>query len=1128
MDAEIFFNPYLHTKKARRDWRRERAIDNKESFLQIVPRGVLYDGATGLIKTQCELSPRMFFEDREYVLDPAMIWPGLDIAASGEAVPPCDFTFHTFDQVVSLVFAESGEEVPVRWRQHISPAGNVIRLFGATALGTPVCVNVFGQKSYFYCEARPDEDLRDVIHDLADRVSEPRTPFTVSISSARKSSLCGYGLGDIPHLYRVSFNNWSMGRKIGALMVEEGRKAYEIGVDPLARFLIDRKIPSFGWLRVERFSRRCNSQTSTAVIELDCQVGDVSAGQPLPNWPPYRCLSFDIECMSASGAFPQAELLDDIVIQISCVCFVVGGFGMHRFTFAEKHLFTIGSCAPVDDVWIYTFPSEYEMLLGFFIFFNRFSPDFLTGYNINGFDLKYLLYRLGRVYQTDAGRFTKLRRGGRFFVNSPDGSGDAFGGRSGAIKVFCAGTVVLDMYPVCSAKTSAPNYKLDTMAERYLGQHKEDLSYKEIPAAFLGGEDGRARVGKYCVQDAVLVKDLFETIAYHYEAAAIANLARIPIRRVIFDGQQIRIYTCILEECSVRDMVLPSLHPSFSSNVEGVPDGIEAGDAEDEGEGVATRRKKKRPRSVLDAEDENDLEGEDGDDGGDCRDNGLEKNSQGSTSGNVGYQGATVLEPECGYHHVPILVFDFASLYPSIIMSNNLCYSTLLVDGSPPVPDEDVLEVVVGEGKRYRFVKDHVRRSLLADLLVRWLKQRKVVRDAMKACGDERQRMFMDKQQLALKVTCNAFYGFTGVSAGMLPCLPIASSITKIGRDMLLATSAYMERQCNDYHFLVSEIGVPPEAIDPDALRVKIVYGDTDSVFVGFRGVDRDVLVRVAGTLAAAVTRDLFRDPVRLEFEKMFASLMMICKKRYIGKVYGEDKLCMKGVDLVRRTACAFVKDIVSEIVDVIFHDESVSEGAMQLSEMSFEDLRRQGVPVGFSPVIRRLCDARDDLFLERVSVNRLVLSSVLSQDVSRYKQKNLPHLAVYRSLVQRGEGLPSIGDRIEYVLTCPTESKKRAPNYEVAEDPGHVREFKIPIHADKYFDQVVKAVTNVLLPVFPKDMPKRERFFNHVLPFRTYLPEVFLRMSQKDSDCGEYLSREVGLGMNSFIVYGEDTCESR
>nr|WEG71981.1 DNA polymerase catalytic subunit [Murid betaherpesvirus 2] len=1123
MDAEIFFNPYLHTKRSRRDWRRERAADNKESFLQIVPRGVLYDGATGLIKTQCELSPRMFFEDREYVLDPVMVWPGLDIAADGEAVPPCDFVFHTFDQVVSLVFAEGGEDVPVRWRQHISPAGNVIRLFGATALGTPVCVNVFGQKSYFYCENRPGEDLRDVIHDLADRVAEPRTPFSVSISPARRSSLCGYGLGDIPHLYRVSFNNWSMARKVGALMVQEGRRAYEIGVDPLARFLIDRKIPSFGWLRVGRFSRRCNGQTSTAVIELDCQVGDVVAGQPLPNWPPYRCLSFDIECMSASGAFPQAEVLDDIVIQISCVCFVVGGSGAHRFTFAEKHLFTIGSCAPVEDVWVYTFPSEYEMLLGFFIFFNRFSPDFLTGYNINGFDIKYLLHRMCRVYQKDAGRFTKLRRGGRFFVNSPDGSGDAFGGRSGVIKVFCAGTVVLDMYPVCSAKTSAPNYKLDTMAERYLGQRKEDLSYKEIPVAFLGGEEGRARVGKYCVQDAALVRDLFNVIAYHYEAAAVANLARIPLRRVIFDGQQIRIYTCILEECSARGMVLPSL-PSSPPSSGGDGAGLEGGDG-----GTAGRRKKKRSGSAPDGEDEDDPEGGDEGENGECRENGLEKEgSQGSASGNVGYQGATVLAPECGYHHNPILVFDFASLYPSIIMSNNLCYSTLLVDGSPPVPDEDVLEVVVGEGQRYRFVREHVRRSLLAELLVRWLKQRKLVRDAMKACGDEKQRMFMDKQQLALKVTCNAFYGFTGVAAGMLPCLPIAASITKIGRDMLLATSAYMERHCNDVEFLVSEVGVPREAVDRDALRVKIVYGDTDSVFVGFRGIGREVLVKVAGKLAAAVTRDLFRDPVRLEFEKMFVSLMMICKKRYIGKVYGENKLCMKGVDLVRRTACAFVRSIVSEVVDVIFHDEAVSEGAMRLSEMSFEELRRQGVPVGFFPVIRRLCDARDDLFLDRVPVAQLVLSSVLSQDASRYKQKNLPHLAVYRSLVERGEELPGVGDRIEYVLTCPDESKKRAPNYEVAEDPAHVREAKIPIHAEKYFDQIVKAVTNVLLPVFPKDMPRRERFFAYVLPIRTYLPEVFLRMSKEDRECGAYLARESGLGMNSFIVYGEDTCGSR
>lgn len=42
------------------------------------------------------------------------------------------------------------------------------------------------------------------------------------------------------------------------------------------------------------------------------------------------------------------------------------------------------------------------------------------------------------------------------------------------------------------------------------------------------------------------------------------------------------------------------------------------------------------------------------------------------------YEGATVIEPKKGYYDVPIATLDFSSLYPSIMMAHNLCYTTLL------------------------------------------------------------------------------------------------------------------------------------------------------------------------------------------------------------------------------------------------------------------------------------------------------------------------------------------------------------------------------------------------------------------------------------------------------------------
>ena len=49
----------------------------------------------------------------------------------------------------------------------------------------------------------------------------------------------------------------------------------------------------------------------------------------------------------------------------------------------------------------------------------------------------------------------------------------------------------------------------------------------------------------------------------------------------------------------------------------------------------------------------------------------------------MGYEGATVLEAKQGFYRTPVATLDFASLYPSIMMAHNLCYSTLLPPERP-------------------------------------------------------------------------------------------------------------------------------------------------------------------------------------------------------------------------------------------------------------------------------------------------------------------------------------------------------------------------------------------------------------------------------------------------------------
>nr|UQK62776.1 U38 [Human betaherpesvirus 7]UQK62993.1 U38 [Human betaherpesvirus 7] len=1006
MDLVSFFNPYLENVRTKKK--------TKSTFLRIFPRGIMHDGAPGLMKTLCDSEPRMFYQDKQYILKNDMTWPSLSQVAEKELRAP--LKFHIYDASESLLFTDSIENIPFQYRHFVIPSGNVIKLFGKTECGKKVCINVFGQNSYFYCEYQCKKELNSRICSLLNS-SEIKMSCSFSIESVTKYNFYGYNTEPIKNLFKLSFSNFYISNRIGKILLNEGVSVYEAEVEILNRFFIDNNLKSFGWYQINYLSIQEFAKSSNVEIELNCHVSDLFLLKE-DSWPLYDCCSFDIECLSQNGNFPDAEQMGDIIIQISVIDFDSEG------NYQSKHLFTLGTCEQIEGVFIYEFASEFELLYAFFLFLKCKSPEILTGYNIINFDLKYLCTRMEKIYNFEIGGFSKLKRG-KFSVIVPYEQHKKF--LNSLTKVNMSGILCFDMYNVYSSKISAQNYKLDTIAKLCLNQEKENLSYKEIPKKFIDGSKGRAVVGRYCIQDSLLVVQLFTKINYHYEMAEVASLAYITIRCAVFEGQQKKIFPCILHEAKNLNMILPSMNTNFNKGKE-----------------------------------------------------------------NVGYKGATVLEPKIGYYATPTVVFDFQSLYPSIMMAHNLCYSTLVVDENAVIGlhADDILTVHVGP-VTHRFVKKTVRESILASLLKKWLDKRKEVKMQMKMCNNPVMEMLLDKKQLALKTTCNSVYGVTGATHSLLPCVAIAASVTCLGREMLCKTVDYVDSAMYSDTFFIEKFGLTRGDFS-GTFGIEVIYGDTDSLFVTFKNVCPKALKRIAPSIASHITNTLFKHPIKLEFEKILFPLILICKKRYIGKL-DDATLVFKGVELVRKTSCDFVKVVVKDIIDLLFWDVDVQKSAEKLSNMTIQEIYENGVPDGIQKIIKKLCDARDALFLNRVNIKSLVLSSVLSKDISAYKQANLPHLAVVKRLAQRKEELPNIGDRVMYILIAPTETvKKTFHNYELAEDPAYAIENNLKINADKYFEQIMKAVTNAISPIFPKTGIKKEKFLLSILPLKVYVDQSF------------------------------------
>jgi DNA polymerase delta subunit 1 len=406
----------------------------------------------------------------------------------------------------------------------------------------------------------------------------------------------------------------------------------------------------------------------------------------------------------------------------------------------------------------------------------------------------------------------------------------------------------------------------------------------------------------------------------------------------------------------------------------------------------------------------------------------------GSTPDQGGYEGATVLDAQKGAYYTPITALDFASLYPSIMMAHNLCYSTLVMDHKY-ANIAGVEYETFGEHKFAQGVPS-VLPEILNDLKA-FRKQAK--RDMANATSPAMKEVYNGKQ-LAYKISMNSMYGFTGAAKGILPLMEIASTTTRKGRSMIEDTKNYVE------------------ANFPGA---KVRYGDTDSVMVEF-----DVQGRTGqgaidyswelGLRAAKECTALFKKPNDLELEKVYMPYFLYSKKRYAAKLWEMGKagkvefkyIDVKGLSLVRRDNTPHVRGVLKELLDVIL-ESSETDTPIKLA-------RQRAI----------------ELLTGEVPNKDLILSAQLGDN---YKNPNLAHVKCRDRMRERKPGSePQSGDRVPYLLINTGDPKAKA--YEKSEDPAYVEEKKLPIDYHYYFiNKFLRPVCDLVEPLV--DNPKAEIF---------------------------------------------------
>jgi DNA polymerase zeta len=286
-----------------------------------------------------------------------------------------------------------------------------------------------------------------------------------------------------------------------------------------------------------------------------------------------------------------------------------------------------------------------------------------------------------------------------------------------------------------------------------------------------------------------------------------------------------------------------------------------------------------------------------------------------------------VMEPQSAFYTSPLLVLDFQSLYPSVMIAYNYCYSTFLgritswrgmnkMGFTEYKRQQGLLSLlqdyinIAPNGMMY--VKPEIRKSLLAKMLTEILETRVMVKSGMKKDKDDKMlQQLLNNRQLALKLLANVTYGYTSASfSGRMPCSEIADSIVQTGRETLERAIAYIHSE--------------------EKWGAEVVYGDTDSLFVYIKGKTRDQAFDIGNEIAKAIT-DMNPRPVKLKFEKVYHPCVLLAKKRYVGYKFeskGQVKpdFDAKGIETVRRDGTPAEQKIEEKVLKLLFDTADLSQ----------------------------------------------------------------------------------------------------------------------------------------------------------------------------------------------------------
>jgi DNA polymerase elongation subunit (family B) len=782
-----------------------------------------------------------------------------------------------------------------------------------------------------------------------------------------------------------------------------------------------------------------------------------------------------------------------------------------------NHCIVLNSCSPmpIENSVVETYNSEREVLLAWQQLVQRENPDIIIGYNIFGFDYNFMFKRAEETNCLE--EFLKLSRNKDEICATKDRDSNKWRIEESTLQIASGqhnlqfikmnGRLQIDLYNFYRREANLISYKLDYVAGNFIGDFVKSLDHnKETNETIIKTSNMTGLlVGSY-----VHFEEIGHSVDYYEDGAKFivtkvdkAN-GKFTISSIVKPDFEKKVRWClakddvtpkdifrmtngtaddrsIIAKYCIQDCNLVHYLFNKSDILTGFIEmakicSVPINFLVMRGQGIKltsyVAKKCREKRTLMPVIEKGGLD--------------------------EGYEGAIVLDPKCDlYLDNPVACNDYASLYPSSMISENLSHDSkvwtreydlagnlieewgekdeagnYIYDNLPgyeyvdvqydtyryyrKTPKAAATKIKCGY-KLCRFVQPRKvegengdGEAIMPAILKELLKARKDTRKLIPQQTDEFMKNVLDQRQLGYKVTANSLYGQCGAKTSTFYEKDIAACTTATGRKLLtygkrIVEECYGNNICDTTNY------------GKVKTNAEYIYGDTDSVFYTFNLSELDG-TPIRGKKALEITIELaqhvgeisarfLKAPHDFEYEKTFMPFCLLSKKRYVGMLYETDvNKCKRkemGIVLKRRDNAPIVKDVYGGIIDILMKKQNIPEAITFLREC-----------------LQNIVD-------EKYPMDKLIITKSLR---SGYKNpQGIAHKVLADRMTARDPGnKPGPGDRIPFAYIATKD--KKALQGEKIETPTFINENGLKLDYSFYIsNQIMKPVQQVFALVLEK-----------------------------------------------------------